>query len=409
MPSRMAYIWDTNPNDPMVVENIYIGGWFQRTTLHLSEIYDFLTEAESPLPLDKDKLKKLRKELKLEQVELKVANLEYIQVRTSEGIGIDIFEDGLIVLSATTETDAQPIKKRIETLTTYYEKQLSPAFSYLFSLGAPVPKELANIKTIYPYFLIVRDAERKEILELLKSFNEDKHFEIQESGFEIYRGNEVYVILRKKADAEGIKRFVEEQIFIREFKGQLHRYLNLHRAIWERIADVKEKGTIRGKDVSDFTARIESYAKTINLIEARINQMSTYLSTREAVVKSDPRMKEFVGVLSFKHETLADTLAYVKEIWKMTKNYVESAQSLFSSIQAKATESSVTNLTIITSMGVGATLIGLFALEAPTFTLFGAAYFFALAAIGWIANRAMSMVAERRKYEIEDTELAKDL
>lgn len=393
----------------MQIEKIYIGGWFQRTTLHLSEIYDFLTEATSPLPLDKKKLQTLREALGLESVTLKVTNLEYIEVQTSGGFGINIFEDGLIVLSTDAEGSVEEIQHRIETLTTYYEQHLSPAFSYLFSLGAPVPKELANIKAIYPYFVVVHDASREEVLGLLEAFKEEEHFEIQEPGFAIYRGDKLYVISRTKADPEGIRRFVEEQVFIREFKGQLHRYLNLHRTIWERIADVKEKGTIRGKDVPEFTAKIESYAKTINLIEARINQMSTYLRTREAIVKNDPHMKDFVGVLSFKHETLADTLSYVKGIWGMTKNYVKSAQDLFSAIQAKATESSVENLAIITSMGVGATLIGLFALEAPTFTLFGAFYFFALAAIGWIANKVMSIVAEKRKYEIEDTELAKDL
>jgi len=37
----------------MKVEKIFVGGWFQRTTLHLSEIYDFLKEAKSPLDLNK--------------------------------------------------------------------------------------------------------------------------------------------------------------------------------------------------------------------------------------------------------------------------------------------------------------------------------------------------------------------
>lgn len=393
----------------MQIEKLYIGGWFQRTTLHLSEIYDFLTGKESPLPLDKDKLRTLRDDLKIKSIELKVASLEYVRMSTSDGFGVEVFEDGLIILSTDAGANIESVKGRIEALTNYYEKSLSPAFSYLFSLGAPVPKELANIKTIYPYFLILNDASRDQVLGLLAAFKEEEHFEILEPGFSIYRGDKLYVISRKRAEHEGVKRFVEEQIFIREFKGQLHRYLNLHRIIWERIADVKEKGKIRGRDVPELTAKIESYAKTINLIEARINQMDTYLSTREAVVKSDPLMKEFVGVLSFKHETLGDTLAYVKEIWTMTKNYIESAQGLFSSIQAKATESSVENLTIVTSMGVGATLIGLFALEAPTFTLFGAVYFFALAAIGWLANKTMGRIAEKRTYEIEDTELAKDL
>ncbi|HEX8591609.1 MAG TPA: hypothetical protein VF696_02580 [Candidatus Paceibacterota bacterium] len=393
----------------MTIEKIYIGGWFQRTTLHLAEIYDFLKEASSPLDLDAAKLQELHGLLSLESVSLRVTNLEYIEVRTTSGFGIEIFEDGLMVLSADAEAEVSAVGHRITELTTYYEERLSPAISYLFSLGAPVPKELANIKTIYPYFLVVRDAGRDAVLDLLASFNEEEHFEVREPGFEIYRGDKLYVIVRKEIPLQSLKRFIEEQVFIREFKGQLHRYLNLHRGIWERIASVKEKGTIRGRDVSDFTGKIESYAKTINLIEARINQMGTYLRTRESVAKNDPAMKEFLSVLSFKHETLSDTLQYVKEIWSMTKNYVKSAEDLFSSIQAKATESSVKNLTIITSMGVGATLIGLFAQKVPEFTVFGAVYFFALAAIGWIANRVMREIGARRAYKISDTELAKDL
>lgn len=40
----------------MNIEKIYIGGWFQRTTLQLSEIYDFVREGTSALNLDKKKI-----------------------------------------------------------------------------------------------------------------------------------------------------------------------------------------------------------------------------------------------------------------------------------------------------------------------------------------------------------------
>jgi len=45
----------------------------------------------------------------------------------------------------------------IDALAEYYEKKLSPAISYLFSLGAPIPKELANIETVYPYFIVLNN------------------------------------------------------------------------------------------------------------------------------------------------------------------------------------------------------------------------------------------------------------
>ena len=393
----------------MHVEKIYVGGWFQRTTLHLSEIYDFLTVGESPLALDKAKVREMQEALSLSCVELKISELEYIHVETKSGFDIDIFEDGLIVLGTESASDTPEVQARIGALTSYYEKKLSPALSYIFSLGAPMPKELANIKTIYPYFLVVSGAKKSDVETLLEEFHEAKHFEIQNPQFEIYRGDKLYVILKKKASLEGIRRFIEEQIFIREFKGQLHRYLNLHRTIWERIAAVKERGEIRGKDVPELNTKIESYAKTINLIGARINQMSAYLKTRESIAAKDERMQEFTGVLRFKHEELGDTLVYIKEIWAMTKNYVEAAQKLFVAIQAKSTEASVKNLTIITSMGVGATLIGLFAQKVPTFTVVSFGYFFALVFFGFAADKIVRWTAKNRMYKIEDADIAKDL
>ena len=122
----------------MQIEKIFVGGWFQRTTLHLSEIYDFLREAYSPLDLEKKKLVALRDTLLINEVEFNVDNLEYIKIISSTNIEIKIFEDGLILLSKKSEKE---IKKDIDDLTYYYEKKISPAFSYIFSLGAPIRSE----------------------------------------------------------------------------------------------------------------------------------------------------------------------------------------------------------------------------------------------------------------------------
>ncbi len=40
----------------MKISNVYIGGWFQRTMLQLSEVYDFLRNGESQLKLNKRNL-----------------------------------------------------------------------------------------------------------------------------------------------------------------------------------------------------------------------------------------------------------------------------------------------------------------------------------------------------------------
>lgn len=387
----------------MKTERLYIGSWFQRTTLHLSEIYDFLTGEPSPLKeLEPAQLAKLRTALGLKNVEMRAGDLTYVHFESADGVTVQIYEDGLINLSS---DRAGTFKDQAAGLGGYYEQKLSPALKYLFSLGAPLPKELANIKTIYPYFAVVQRVKPADIRKALAEVGEREYLEVHRPEFSLYRGNMFYVIDRKRTEPELIEKLVEEYIFMREFKGQLHRYLNLHRLIWERIADVKERGKIRGQDIDSFKGKLEGYAKTVTLIDTRINQMGTYLHTRESIVQSDKRMKPFAEILQFKHETLGDTLDYIKEIWGMTKNYVDSAFSLFSDLQAQATQRSVENLTIVTSMGVGATLIGLFTVsEAPSITLFGVGYFFILAAIGYGANTLMKRIAMRRQYEISEVE-----
>ena len=82
----------------MIVKRVYIGGWFQRTTLHLSEIYDFLRDGYSSLELDKKKLGELQKNLDIVSAELRVGGLEHVEVASQNGISLKIHEDGLIVL-----------------------------------------------------------------------------------------------------------------------------------------------------------------------------------------------------------------------------------------------------------------------------------------------------------------------
>lgn len=388
------------------IERVYIGGWFQRTTLHLSEIHDFLKDARSPLNLDGEKLKSLRDALGIMGLETRVDDLEYLYFSTKSNIEVNIYEDGLIVLGKSMVRD---LKADINDLTSFYESKLSPALSYLFSLGAPVPKELANIKTIYPYFVVFRRATAKDIAGLLKDFGQEKYFEVRQKTFEIYRGDTLYIINNLKESLGGVEQFVNEEIFLREFKGQLHRYLNLHRIIWEEIAEVKEKGSISGRDIGGFKTKVESYAKTINLIGARINQMGTFVGTREAIIKQDKEMAHFVDVLQFRYETLSDTLSYIKDLWGMTSNYVDSALKIFTDLQAKSTEASVKNLTVVTFMGVGAGVLGLLTRPSARVTAFGLLTFLGIIFLGYASNWIMKGIYRRRAYKIKDTEIAKDI
>ncbi len=392
----------------MKISNVYIGGWFQRTMLQLSEIYDFLRDCKSQLDLDPEKMMEYRKNLEIGKIDYGVAGEEFIEFTTALNIKVRIFEDGLIVLN-NQKVSEDTLFADIEHVRDYYENRLSPAFSYLFSLGAPVPKELANIETVYPYFVVCDNANKEEISDLLSRTEKQKYFEFVNDKYDVIRGDKYYFINNKKQSFDNIERYIEEQVFIREFKGQLHRYLNMHRIIWEKIDAVKENVNVKGSEIIKFTTKLEGYAKTINLIDGRIDQMSTYIATREKIAKSDSELAEFLAISGYRYETLRDTLNYIKYLWTMTKNYVGSAQKLFEGIKQDVTNKSVDSLTIVTSMSAGAAIIGLLTETAPEFTIFGVLYFFILAVLGWFSTKVLGAISKRRKYEVSDIEYDKNI
>lgn len=392
----------------MKISNVYIGGWFQRTMLQLTEVYDFLRDARTQLDLDFEKLKELRKNLGIGRVDYGVDGEEYLFFTTNVNISVKIYEDGLIILN-NREVSEDTLFADLDELTDYYEQKLSPAINYLFSLGAPVPKELANISTVFPYFIVCDNATKDEISNLLTRTEKQKYFEFENKNYDVIRGDKYYFINNKTQSSNSIEKYIESQVFIREFKGQMHRYLNMHRIIWEKIDRVKEQASVKGSDIVKFSSTLEGYAKTVNLIDGRINQMGTYISTREKISKSDPGLAEFLAISGYRFETLKDTLDYIKYLWDMTQTYLTSAQKLFSSLKSDVTSRSINSLTIVTSMSAGASIIGLLTKSEPKFTIFGVIYFFILALLGWSVTKFMRYVSNNRKYKISDISYDKDI
>lgn len=392
----------------MKITNIYIGGWFQRTMLQLTEIYDFLRAAKTQLDLDSDKLLELRKNLGIGKIDYGVDGEEYVEFTTNVSITVKIYEDGLIVLN-NKDVSEDTLFADIDELTDYYEQKLSPAINYLFSLGAPVPKELANIVNVFPYFVVCDHATKEEISDLLSRTEKQKYFEFENKNYDVTRGDKYYFINKKTDVTNNIEKYIESQIFIREFKGQMHRYLNLHRIIWEKIDRVKEQVNVRGADIVKFSSTLEGYAKTVNLIDGRINQMGTYISTREKISKSDEGLAEFLAISGYRFETLKDTLDYIKYLWDMTQTYLSGAQKLFSGLKSDVTSRSINSLTIVTSMSAGATIIGLLTKSEPTFTIFGVIYFFVLAFLGWSVTKIMNYISKNRKYVVSDISYDKNI
>jgi hypothetical protein len=250
----------------MTIQKIYIGGWFQRTTLHLTEIWDLLDRGRSSLDFSAEKLNEARNSLSIDSVSRESGLLEYIFVKTNKGITYRIYEDGLIIL----EKDFKFLKSDFEEIKDYYDNKLSRALSLIFSKGAPNPKELANIKTILPYIVTVTDATKEEMDRIFKDYSEDVYSILTTKNIEVYRAPGIILINNLK-DEKLVREIIESQIFFREFKSQLHRYLAIHRILWEKIRTIKERGEIKGSEVDSLRNELSVYQKTINLIGARID------------------------------------------------------------------------------------------------------------------------------------------
>lgn len=383
---------------------ITYGGWYQRTTLHLSEIYDLMALGKSNLDLDKNKLSEFKSNLGLETVTREAGYLEFVKAKTKEGIEIRYYEDGLYIL----DFDSDDIKYGAELLQNYFNNNLSPAISYIFSLGAPTPKVLANIKTTHPTVVTIINDEPTNFKIDPDQFG-PVYSTIQSKDILVHKTPQFLFVVSKQ-NLVSIRELVEMQIFFREFKDQLEKYLNIHRHVWEEISDIKERGVVGGNEIELLRSRLDSYQKTVSLISNRINQMGSYIRTRSSIAKGFELEDYLVKLFQFKFEILTDTLDYIKEVWKMTTDYLSSAIQVIIEIKNQSTARGIQSLQLITSIGVVAGILGYISkTELPQMTGVGGLYFVLIMATTWLINYTVTKIYKNKKYKLKFAERASDI
>jgi len=379
------------------------GGWYQRTTLHLTEVHKFLVNGSSDLNLSKTKLKLIRNSLGLRSVQRKTDYLEYLNIETRDGILIRYYEDGLYIL----EKEGLEIKKVKEELKKYYEEKLKPTLDYLFSLGAPTPKILSNIHEEHVFVISANHTQKKspEILNLIgKNYNHFKSNQV-----EVFKMPKEILLIHGK-NKGGLYELMEMQIFFRDFKSQLHKYLNIHRQIWEDIARIKEKSEVSGKEASDYRNILDGYQKTIGLIKNRINQMGTYARTRQLISDGLKIKKDLRKLFQYRFEDLFDTLDYIKEIWAMTSEYVESAINVLNEVKTKSSFDGLKSIQLLASIGV---VTGVLRYMNPKYfpiiTTTTAAYVIGLGAAALLLDFSIKTWQKNKKYKLKFTERSQKL
>jgi hypothetical protein len=385
--------------------HVTYGGWYQRTTLHLSEVYSLLALGKTDFPELAEKTAEFHRHFNFTSVTREAGYLEYVRAETADGISIRYYEDGLYVLELVTPTISEGQKK----LETYFETIFGPAIKHIFSLGAPTPRELANIKTKHPTVVTTTETD-PAAFEVDRAIFGEVYSKISTNDVTVNKTPDYILIITTPDFSNHARDLVEMQIFFREFKDQLEKYLNIHRKIWQEISLIKDHRSLTGKEAEPIRARLDSYQKTISLISNRINQMGSYVTTRTSIATSLDIEEHLRTLFQYKFEALTDTLDYIKEIWNMTSDYVQSGIQMISDILSQSTSRGIESLQMISAIGVTSGILGyLSSTEVPRMTIIGICYFFGIIAVTWILNQIITRLYNKRRYALDVTERATDL
>ena len=384
---------------------VSIGGWYQRTTLHLSELQAFFTNADSKLELSKLKLKQYHKTLDLKSVNRITGHFEYIQAITKTGLEIRYYEDGLYTINTITKN----IEKANKILRDYLNKKFLPAINYLFSLGVPTPKILANIKETHATVVELVDKNHLNYEINQRKFGK-VYSKISSDNITVYKTSWYIFIIGSPNQKASLTPIMENEIFFREFKDQLERYLDIHRTVWEEIAEIKEKRIIKGKYIPEYRSKLEAYKQTIKLITHRISQMRPYARTRSSISRSIKVEQKLMDLFQYRFEDLFSTLDYIRELWGVTSDYVSSAISVVKDLENKAFGIGIRSIQILASVGVIGGFLGYFTRsELPTLSKIGIGYFIGLAILAVTINYLIKRIYANKKYEIKFIERSKKL
>ena len=384
---------------------VIFGGWYQRTTLHLSEVYDLFSKGKSDLPLSSNKLNELKDNLSILDITRESGYLELVKAVTKSGITIKYYEDGLYTL----ETDSDNVLEAKEFLVEYYESRMVPALEYIFSLGAPTPKVLANLKTVHPTVVADKSPDFSKYKIDEKTYGE-VYSKTESGDFCVYKTPAYIFVVSKHKNEQMLNNLVDLQIFFREFKDQLQKYLNIHRQIWQEISELKEQKQIRGKDIRAARIKLDQYQNTISLISNRINQMGSYVKTRQIIAKEFKLEDSLLKLYQYKFDALNDSLTYIKEIWKMTSDYVANSIKVLVEIEEMSLNNSIKSLQIITSIGVLSSVLGYLTRETlPKPTTSGLIFFGILTVSAILLNFVISVIYKNIKYKLKFVDRISDI
>ncbi len=335
---------------------LYLGVWFQRTALHLKEVHNFFQTGKGIKGLNQVKLKDNWKKLGIKKSIYHEETQFDILEASSQGITFSMTEDGIILLKCPFED----MKKAVDRVENYYSKIMGPAISYLFSLGAPIPKDLRVIQETYPLYFVIERATQSECLEFFKKNNDTVQSTVKRSTIEIYNGEKTAVInVLNPSQFGSIEECVRNITLFREFERQSNTYLSSHRTIWDETSKIRDSKKVGSKDFSQIRDTLLEQLKTLSFGKARLAQMRDILDARNASIDSRTRKQlETLGLLE-RFEMLKSSQSYLMNLWQMTEDYVNGTQNLLSTFYEESTKRELVFLNLLTVIAAAAQVISM--------------------------------------------------
>jgi hypothetical protein len=352
----------------MKIEKVYTGSWFPRTKLHLQEFFNFLKYQSSELDLDKKKISALHDNLKIKNINYHGGTFDKVSVGC-EGCDFEYFEDGLLVLGK----NFRRTEKDLDFLEDFYQKKLAEVFTFIYSKGAPLPllTMLAPVHRVRTTIWAMSQAKESEVNNLLKSLGSNlPHAKVIDKNYQIYFSSKYICVVSKKIKTDECLNLIRHYIFFREYEGQMHKFLNINRYLWDNVADILKKEVIRYKELPNLRERILDYKEKNTLIKNRISQMDNYVSARQIEAKN-------VGYLGFLNKYKADRFVktisihnYIVKLWQMTDESLSSAADLINSLYQENTQKELTTLQAIFLIGTTASFLTLGAMPGAMLKFF---------------------------------------
>lgn len=307
---------------------ITYGGWHPRTAMHLGELYAFLSQASSQLPFSQQKLVDLHQSLNLQSVAREAGYMEYIRATTNDGVELRYYEDGLYIL----ELESRNPQQAAKILKSYHDKVLAPVLHYLYSLGTPIP-ELSHEYHPRPATVWL-------------SWPHHRHFEIDSAygrvlnqvtsdDVTVYKTDQFIFVVSARQGPTFLRDLVEMQIFFREFQTQLEQFLYTHRQSWSELAIVRERQTIKPAQLPKLHRILLKQQHVTNLAQGRLAQMNAYIQSRAAITEQLGLEEYLLMLFHYRFETLEDSYHYLTKNWQMTKENVDQAAALLSTMQTR--------------------------------------------------------------------------